>query len=110
MENFCLPEQDIDAALTLIQLAAGEISRHDRIDDDGTAAPRGKSKRKQQSERDSLSTIETILPLGRREIRKSLQLCDKSVGYDDAKAKDYKEEERSSDLLCYIMDYDDELC
>ncbi|GFY89318.1 hypothetical protein Acr_06g0012580 [Actinidia rufa] len=103
MENFSLTAQDIDAALTLIQLAAGEISRHDRTDDGDTAAPLRKSKRKRQSERDSLSPIKT------REVRKSLQVCDKSDRCDDdVKAN---EEERSSDLISYITDDDDdELC
>ena len=106
MEKFCFTDQDIDAALTLIQLAAGEISRHDRTDHYDTTVPRGKSKRKQPSELDPLYAIETILPFGRREIWKSIKFGDKSDGCNDAKANE--EDERSSDLISYITD--DEFC
>ena len=106
MKKFCFTDQDIDAALTLIQLSAGEISCNDRTDHYDTPAPRGKSKRKQPSELDPLYAIETILPFGRREIRKSIPLGGKSNGNDDAKANE--EEERSSDLIRYLTDDDDD--
>ena len=106
MKKFCFTDQDIDAALTLIQLAAGEISCNDRTDHYDTTARLGKSKRKQPSELDPLYAIETILPFGRREIRKSIKFGDKSNGCDDAKANE--EDERSSDLISYITDDDDD--
>ena len=109
MEKFCLPEQDIDAALTLIQLAAGEISCNDRTDHYDPTAPRGKSKRKRPSKLDPLYAIETILPFGRREFLKSIKSGGKSDGCDDD-AKTNEEGERSSDLIRYITDDDDEFC